>query len=408
MRLRQLSLTNFRCYRQLTLTLPDGPVVLAGRNAQGKTSLLEAVYTLATSRAPHGVADRQLIHWDAGREEILPFSRIQGEVERREGLMTIEVLSATQEADEDADGPRLVKRIRVNQAPRRAMDLLGQFNVVLFTPQDLAIVAGAPAERRRYLDGLLCQVDPAYCRALSRYNQILTQRNHLLRLIRERRGGASELAFWDERLVQDGVLVLARRMEATTQLEAIAVDLHERMTGEEGLLALNYHVSWAEPSADGQIGPPVGFALSDTATGGGQVLTDAFAAALERSRPAQLARGVTLVGPHRDDLSFRVGGVDMRGFGSRGQQRSVALALKLAEARLMAQRRGDWPVVLLDDVLSELDPGRRARLLSLLEDVDQTMLTTADQAMLPADWLRRATLLAVEAGTVRPLPASGN
>ena len=408
MRLRQLSLTHFRCYRQLALTLPDGPVVLAGQNAQGKTSLLEAVYMLATSRAPHGVPDRQLIYWNAGRDETWPFSRVLGAVERREGPLTIELLSTLQEGGSDAEGPRLIKRIHVNQAPRRAMDLLGQFNVVLFTPQDLEIVAGAPAERRRYLDGLLCQVDSTYCRALSRYNQVLTQRNHLLRLIRERRGLASELAFWDERLIQDGVLVLARRLEATAQLEAIAVDLHERMAGGGGALSLRYHMSWNDPSVGEKGGVLADGASLGEAAGLTRDLAADFAAALERSRPAQLARGVTPVGPHRDDLSFMVGGVDMRGFGSRGQQRTVALALKLAEARLMAQRRGDWPVVLLDDVLSELDPGRRGRLLSLLEDVDQTILTTADQAMLPTDWLRRATLLVVEAGAVRPHVASSS
>lgn len=409
MRLRQLTLNHFRCYHRLELAFPDEPVVLVGRNAQGKTSLLEAIYLLATSRAPHGVPDRQLIHWDAEREEVWPFSQVLGHVERREGPLTIEIVNAIQAGQPGADGPRLAKRIRVNEVARRAMDLVGLFNVVLFTPHDLEVVSGAPAERRRYLDGLLCQVDPAYCRALSRYNQVLAQRNHLLRLIRERRGAASELAFWDERLVQDGSLVLARRLEAIAQLGELAVDLHERMAGGGGPLRLSYHISWDDPAAlvDGA-SPKAAPTARDTALVAIEDLAADFTAALERSRAVQLARGITPVGPHRDDLSFQVNGADMRSFGSRGQQRSVALALRLAEARLMQRRRGDWPVVLLDDVLSELDPGRRARLLGLLAEVEQTMLTTADLAVLPADWLRDAAVFEVEAGRVGLHVASGS
>jgi len=408
-RLRQLVLNHFRCYQRLELVFPDGPVVLVGRNAQGKTSLLEAIYLLATSRAPRGVPDRQLIHWDADRDEVWPFSQVMGQVERLEGPLSIEIVNAVQVGEPGADGPRMAKRIRVNQITRRAMDLVGLFNVVLFTPQDLDVVSGAPSERRRYLDGLLCQVEPAYCRALSRYNQVLAQRNQLLRMIRERRGTPSELAFWDERLVQDGAMVLARRLEAIAQLGELATDLHERMAGGGGPLQLSYHVSWnnTEAVVEGAF-PRAERIRQDGAVVAVEDLVKDFTAALEASRAAQLMRGMTLVGPHRDDLSFRVNGVDMRSFGSRGQQRTVALTLRLAEARLMQRRRGDWPVVLLDDVLSELDPGRRARLLELLADVEQTMLTTADLAVLPADWLRQATLFEVEAGRVGVPVASGS
>lgn len=413
MRLRHLALSQFRCYRQLDLDLPAGPVVLVGRNAQGKTSLLEAIYALATSKAPQAVPDRQLIRWQAGQEEVWPFSRVQGLVERRDGDLSIEVLAAWQAAETAGEAPRLVKRIRVNEVARRAMDLLGQFNVVLFSPEDLAIVAGAPAERRRYLDGLLCQVDPAYCRALARYNQVLGQRNQLLKLIRERRAASAELPFWDERLLQDGALILESRLRAVAGLERLAAGLHARVAEDGPPLGLVYRLSWqvgeeeAEPGAEALPGPAGSQGDGGAAVAGAsaEALQAAFAAALEQSLPAQLARGLTLVGPHRDDLAFRVGEVDMRSYGSRGQQRSVALALRLAEARLMTERRGEDPVVLLDDVLSELDPGRRERLLGLLDGVEQSLLTTADLAVLPPAWLERATVLEVSAGRVAPCAA---
>ena len=444
MRLRHLALSQFRVYRQLELALPAGPLVLVGQNAQGKTSLLEAIYALATSRAPGGVPDRQLIRWQARQDEVWPFCRVQGLIERRDGELQLEILTAWQAGEAAGEDPRLVKRIRVNQVQKRAMDLLGQFNVVLFSPEDLSIVAGAPAERRRYLDGLLCQVDPAYCRALSRYNQVLSQRNHLLKLIRERRAAAGELPFWDERLLQDGALILEARQRAVAGLERLAADLHLQVAGGGPPLSLAYRFSWQEEAEDeamatgdvpgdaafvrsrqdgaqatspvpapaatpvSSVGartpmpasPPADTADPNAAPASAEALRGAFAAALAASQPAQLARGLTLVGPHRDDLAFRVGTVDMRSFGSRGQQRSVALALRLAEARLMTERRGEAPVVLLDDVLSELDPGRRERLLGLLDRVEQSILTTADLAVLPPDWLAKATVLEVAGGRV--------
>lgn len=418
--------------------------MLVGQNAQGKTSLLEAIYALATSRAPGGVPDRQLVRWQAGQDEVWPFARVQGRIERLGGELQVELLLAWQAGEATGEDPRLVKRIRVNQVPRRAMDLLGQFNVVLFTPEDLAIVAGAPAERRRYLDGLLCQVDPAYCRALARYNQVLSQRNHLLKLIRERRAASTELTFWDERLLQDGALILEARLRAVSGLQRLAAGLHLRVAGGGPPLSLAYRLSWQEEAeeramamveapgaaagalsapnaaqasppvpaptatpassadlrAPGLASPPADASDPSAAPPSAEALRAAFAAALAASQPAQLARGLTLVGPHRDDLAFRVGAVDMRSYGSRGQQRSVALALRLAEARLMTERRGEAPVVLLDDVLSELDPGRRERLLGLLDDVEQSILTTADLAVLPPDWLVRATVLEVAGGSV--------
>ena len=191
---RRISLTNFRIYRRLDLTLPCGTIVVSGRNAQGKTSLLEAIYMLSTTRAPYTTPDRQLVGWYA-LDDVMPFSRVQGEVMRSGETVGIEVVTVRQAPEQGDD--RFTKRARLDGVPKRALDVIGTLNAVLFTPRDLELVAGAPAERRRYLDVLLCQIDRPYCRALSSYNRLLTQRNHLLRRLRDRGGDRGELAFWD-------------------------------------------------------------------------------------------------------------------------------------------------------------------------------------------------------------------
>lgn len=380
MYLRRLSLTNFRAYRRLELVLPTGTVVLAGRNAQGKTTLLEAIYVLATTRAPYGATDRQLLSW-AAADEVMPFTRVAGEVVRAGARDEIEIVSVRDAGALD----EAVKRVRVNHAARRAIDAIGTLAVVLFTPRDLEVVAGPPAERRRYLDALLCQVDRDYCRRLARYNRLVVQRNHLLRRLRDRGGSAQELAFWDEQLAEDGGRVAARRVAAVAELAGAAAEVHARLAPDDEPLRLAYAPSPGTPA------PPDGDPAAWSA---------ALARALEARRDESIARGLTTVGPHRDDLALALGAVDVRTFGSRGQQRTVTLAVKLAEARLMWTATGERPVLLLDDVLSELDPDRRRDLLALLGGHEQTILTTTELASLPPDFLAGSLVLHVEGGGI--------
>lgn len=356
---RRLELANFRCYRQLDLALPLGTVVVTGANAQGKSSLLEALYLLATTRSPYAAPDREWIHW-AALEEPLPFSRVAGEVVRSAGTDRLEVVQLRQAGDHGEE--RYTKQVRLNGSPRRAMDLLGRLNVVLFTPRDLDLVAGGPAERRRYLDVLLCQVDGAYCRALARFNRALVQRNHLLRRLRDRGGDRAELVFWDERLAEDGGLVLARRWGAVTRLSRLANAVHAELVGASAPLVASYA---------GTI--PCGGDAADP-----QVMAEHFQSRLAARREDDVTRGMTMIGPHRDDVRLAVDGVDMRSFGSRGQQRTVTVALKLAEAQLMADVAGEAPVLLLDDVLSELDNRRQAYLIERVDGRHQTLLTATD------------------------------
>lgn len=389
MRLTHLSLHNFRNYVRLDLDLEPGVTLLVGDNAQGKTNLLEAIFYLATSRSPQAGADREVVNWLAIEQEPLPYTRLVGKLIRGSGELAIEITLVQQENN----GDRYRKQIRINGVAKRAMDLLGQLNVVLFLPQDIDLVSGSPGGRRRYLDVMLCQVDPAYCRALSRYNQILSQRNALLRDLRERgrNGPEQQMAFWDEQLAEHGSRLVASRGQAVEMLGALAHEVHRELTAGEGRLQTSY-----EPSLEAE-------GLEDSTE-----IEAAFREQLVSLREREMAAGMTLVGPHRDDVRFLIDeaqqAYDAGVYGSRGQQRTIALALKLAEVEFMRRRTGEQPVLLLDDVLSELDGHRRAFLMHALENgAQQSILTTTDLRFLPPAFLRRCRLWRVVLGRLREI-----
>jgi DNA replication and repair protein RecF len=388
MRLTHLSLHNVRNFVRLDFDLPPGVTVLLGDNAQGKTNFLEAIYYLATSRSPYASADRELVNWLTAEQEPLPYARLVGRVARGTGELTIEITLTQQENN----GSSYRKQIRLNGAGRRAMDLLGQFNVVLFLPEDIALVSGSPAGRRRYLDAMLCQIDPPYCRALSRYNQVVTQRNALLRDLRERGGDAGQLVFWDERLVEHGTCLVTRRQEALLALDELAHAVHAELTeGTEGL-HLHYvpSVEIQGPDAAGEVGAT-------------------FRWQLQALRQREIAAGVTLLGPHRDEVRFLIDDIDAGIYGSRGQQRTAALALKLAEVDLMRREAGEYPVLLLDDVLSELDAHRRRFLLHRLASGDgpqQAIITTTDLHSLSDTFLTSCQLWRVQMGRLERMDVS--
>jgi DNA replication and repair protein RecF len=386
MRLTHLTLHNFRNYVRLDLDLLPGVTLLQGDNAQGKTNLLEAIYYLATTRSPHAGADRELVNWLAAEQEPLPYARLVGRAVRGASDITIEI-TLTQQANNQG---RYRKQIRLNGVAKRAMDLLGQLNVVLFLPEELALVSGPPSLRRRYLDATLCQIDPPYCRALSRYNQVVTQRNALLRDLRERGGDPAQLAFWDERLVEHGAYLVSRRWEALLALDQLARSVHGELTDGAEQLYLRY-----VPSVEME-GPA-----------GTESVGIAFQAQLQALHPREIASGMTLVGPHRDEVRFVVNEVDAGVYGSRGQQRTAALALKLAEVDLMRHATGEHPVLLLDDVLSELDEHRRRFLVHALNDgVEQVIVTTTDVRSLPEELLQRCRLWRVQMGRLSTVDAT--
>jgi DNA replication and repair protein RecF len=275
----------------------------------------------------------------------------------------------------------------VNGAPRRAADLVGELNAVLFSAADLELVYGPPSGRRRYLDVLISQHDLAYLRALQHYGRAITQRNHLLRSIREGRSNPAELGPWNERVAQEGGYLIAARLGAMGELRAQAAAVYADLSQAAQVLEISYQSSFSIPPAE-----------EDGAT----QAEAALAGALTENERRDVAQGHTSVGPHRDDLRILIDGSDADRFASRGQARSAVLALKLAEAEFLSLRRGETPVILLDDVLSELDPMRRELVLDRVAGYDQCLITTAElDAITPA---RRADmqLYEVREGTVSP------
>ncbi len=385
MRLTHLTLHNVRNYVRLELDLPPGVIVLLGDNAQGKTNLLEAIYYLATTRSPHAGADRELVNWLAIEQEPLPYARLVGRVARGGSELTVEITLTRQENN----AGRYHKQIRLNGVPRRAMDLLGQLTVVLFMPEDIDLVFGPPSLRRRYLDATLCQIDPTYCQALSHYNQVITQRNALLRDLGERGGDPAQLLFWDERLVEHGSQVIARRQEALLALDELVHTIHSELTGGAERLRLRY-LPGVNVEERGTI--------AENAA--------RFQAQVAAWRGREIAAGMTLVGPHRDEVRFLIDGIDAGVYGSRGQQRTAALALKLAEVEMMRRETGEYPVLLLDDVLSELDEHRRHLIQSRLDNgPEQAILTTTDLHTLPESFLHRCRLWRVQMGRLTEVAA---
>lgn len=390
MLISHLSLTNFRNYRSLELSLPPGVSVFAGQNAQGKTNVLEAVYLLATLRSPRTESDAELVAWNAIAAESGP-ARIKGTVERGASAYEVELqLLGRGEVSQDPDTPTPVsaasRRIRVNGLPRKAGEAAGILNAVFFSTLDIDLITGSPSVRRRYIDLTLTQVDARYRQHLAEYGKVMPQRNALLKLVQERRAGPAELDFWDAQLSRSGAYIASARARAIGELDRLAQIEEEALTSGGEVLSIRYlpRIAGAEPGA-----------LADVAVAE-ELLTRAF----EAGRRRDIESGMTLTGPHRDDLDLLVGGVSAAAFGSRAQQRTAALALRLAEARLLEARTGETPVLLLDDILSEMDAARRASVLARIDDTRQVLITTAEPEVFAPAFMAAASQYRVRAGTV--------
>ncbi len=463
-----LTLDEFRNYRHLSLQLSPGVTVLQGDNASGKTSLLEALYLLATTRSPRTTSDLELINFAAPNDlGSPPFSRVVASVERERGPLQVEVLVVRDEAPEGPGGlqgsAQARKRIKVNGNPRRAIDLVGQVNVVLFTPQDVDLVTGPPALRRRYMDVTVSQMDHRYVRLLSQYMKVLAQRNSLLKSLKEQgrnphsRDVAEEIAYWDDELVKHGAYVVLRRDVFAARLSSRAEAVHHLLVGTEAAngrtdtrrmlrerrptAELRLHVAYetgVAPKARAEFLPDLlaqmeaDSAVADlgqdefTATPDSHLLrgriphlekyvdaiANEFRSQLQETRVQEMRRGVSLLGPHRDDLLFQLGdpqvssgqALALGAYGSRGQQRTAVLALKLAEVDLMTAETGDTPILLLDDIMSELDIRRRGYLLSTIGNQQyQALITATDLSGFDPAFLEKATLLEVRQGEVAPV-----
>lgn len=400
MYLRRLELEEFRLYRHLQLDLPTCGVRVAGENASGKSTLVEAIALLATMRSPRTSSDREVINWQSGKDYgVAPYARDLGWSIASDEETTVEVGLQVETADE---GP-LKKSVKVNGRPVRALDAVGRIRVVLFAPEDVALITGPPSGRRRHLDMLISQIDGRYVRALARYNRILEQRNSLLKsLAREGKqlgpnSVTTQLAFWNDELITYGAYLVARRQMICTGLsEQIQRRFFE--FSSRGDLQLDYRGSVAIDGISSRL-------VSSEIEYVRDVAQRTFERRLEEARGDELRRGVSLVGPHRDDVLITLDGMAIGTYGSRGQQRLAVVALKLAEADEMLAESGEMPIVLLDDVLSELDGRHRERLLeSVCAAGAQLILTSTDEHLLEYRFLAELPLLRSVPGKLEPMP----
>jgi DNA replication and repair protein RecF len=378
MRLRELELDEFRSFRRLELAIKPAGFRAIGPNASGKSTLLEAIAMLATTRSPRTSVEREIPNWASGEELGVPaYARVRGRLERLDGTHELEIGLTMDEAVVGS----LKKRVRYDGQPVRAVDAVGRLKTVLFSPEDVELISGAPAARRRFLDMAISQASRGYLRALSRYGRVLEQRNSLLRrFARERVSSASprprqELAFWDAELTATAAEVLAIRLGAVDAISRKAQAHFADLTGID-TLAVSYAPSRLDPrftgSGDTDWGTPSQPFRQEIATWFGSYLTE--------TKSEELRRGVTVIGPHRDDfrVTMKHGG-DLGRFGSRGQQRLAVIAIKLAELDLLESAAGEAPVLLLDDVLSELDTMHRAKLVTTLARRDSQIIVTATE-----------------------------
>ena len=358
MRLRRLQLKNHRNYAQLDLSPGAGVNVFIGANGQGKTNLLEAVAMLALSSSPRARRESELVG------PVGPGSRIEAAIE--DGALTRELAIAL-----DVEGERTKRTIEVDGARRRAFDLPGNFRVTLFWPDDLGLVKAGPELRRRFLNQMLVQVEPGHARALAALRRILEQRNSLLKRIAGGEGGEDTLQAWDQELVKVATEIVDARAKAVSELKPVAARCHRQIAVGERL-EIRY------------LGPP-----------------ENLAQAVQNSLAEDLRRGTTSIGPHRDDLLVLLDGQDARSFASQGQQRTAVVSLKLAEAALIEARTGERPVLLLDDVLSELDGERRAALLNEVGGGGQVIITSVEAGPFPPELIARAMVWTVEEGRIQ-------
>lgn len=366
MHLHQLVLHDFRNYADVTLTLPPGLILVTGANAQGKSNLLEAMAMLAYGQSPRTSHEADVVRWGA------PLARVSGDVCHATGDLTLAAAFALQ-------GPR---RLQVNgQHVRRLADYVGRLPAVYFGVEDLALVRGAPADRRKFIDRLLGQLSPRYFLSLQQYAKTLQQRNAWLKSLHDgRRYDGAMADMWRDRLATLGGLIIAHRLRLLRQLEQWAIDAHSVIVGGPQAVQLRYAMAESEtvPDADGATAHLMGL--------------------LERLEKRERARGQTLAGPHRDDLLILLEGREARRYASQGQQRSLVLSLKLAEVLLLRALKDDSPIVLFDDVLAELDRDRQHRLVAAIPADVQTVITATEPP--PAVAGRRMQQLWVQEGTI--------
>lgn len=395
MHVTRLTLDEFRSYQHLELDIPPAGLRIVGLNASGKTSLLEALVMIATTRSSRTSTEREVVRWGSGEEYgIAPYARIGADVLTSERTRHLEISLELPEGTS-----RIArKKFRVDGRGVRAHDMVGVLRAVLFSPEDVHLVTGPPAERRRLMDILISQIDRGYLRALSRYGKVLSQRNGLLRQFsRDRvdpssRSAVTQISFWDEELIAEGSRIVAARAVSLDRLSALVASRSARLIANREI-ALAYAPKLELPAWEPD-------ELEDRHTLELRV-QDVFLKQLQSARSEEFRRGTTILGPQRDDFMLTLDGRPMDAYGSRGQQRLGVIALKLSEADLILEQTGERPIILLDDVLSELDDVHRALLLEAIsEEQCQILVTSAGDEPLDHPALARLPVVHLQAGSV--------
>ncbi|WP_128895608.1 DNA replication/repair protein RecF [Longirhabdus pacifica] len=354
---KEIKLAHYRNYNQAHIELDPSINLIIGENAQGKTNILESIYVLALTKSHRTHNDKELIQWS--HEE----AKLSAEIQKKYGPIQLD-LSISQKG----------KKAKVNHLEQKKLSTyIGALNVVLFAPEDLNIVKGSPAIRRRFLNMEIGQVFPTYVHHLYQYQKILTQRNHCLKKIQSSSDEAM-LAIWNEQLATEGTKIILKRQQFIKTLESWANQIHFSISNGKEQLRIKYET---------------GLPLEDIKDA--SMLMEQFMIKLTQMQKQEIKRGMTLVGPHRDDLRFYINDKEANIYGSQGQQRTVALSIKLAEIELIHQEVGEYPILLLDDVLSELDQFRQNQLIDTFNGRLQTIVTTTSADSIDTNKLKAST-----------------
>ncbi|TMU83872.1 DNA replication/repair protein RecF [Bacillus sp. BHET2] len=371
MYIEQLELRNYRNYESIDVTFENKVNVILGENAQGKTNIMESIYVLAMAKSHRTSNDKDLIRWD---EE---YAKIKGRIQKYNGSLPLELILS-----------KKGKKAKSNHLEQSKLSqYVGNMNVVMFAPEDLHLVKGSPQVRRRFIDMEIGQVSPVYLHDISIYQKILQQRNHYLKQLQTRKQkDQTMLDVLTEQFIEMAVKITKKRFEFIQLLESWAKPIHSGISRNLETLEIIY-----KPSLD----------VSDNQEWSKMV--DIYEQKFDGIREREIDRGVTLIGPHRDDLQFIVNGRDVQTFGSQGQQRTTALSVKLAEIELIHSEIKEYPILLLDDVLSELDDYRQSHLLNTIQGKVQTFVTTTNVDGIDHQTLNEATTFEVEAGSMKRL-----
>ncbi|MEG0260111.1 MAG: DNA replication/repair protein RecF [Lysinibacillus sp.] len=368
MHIEHLKLTNYRNYDSLTLDFSPKINVFIGENAQGKTNVMESIYVLAMAKSHRTANDKELIRWDTD------YGKIEGAVQKKYGRLPIELMIS-----------KKGKKGKINHIEQsRLTNYIGQMNVVMFAPEDLNVVKGSPQIRRRFIDMEIGQISPVYLHDLLNFQKILKQRNHYLKM-NQGKSLMNDVMYdvYNEQYIHAAIQIIRKRFQFMELLQEWAEPIHSGISRGNEKLVIKYK-------------PVAGMEANWTTS----EMESFMAKKLQEAKTRELDRGVTLVGPHRDDLQFLVNGYDVQTYGSQGQQRTTALSLKLAEIELIKQETKETPILLLDDVLSELDDYRQSHLLNTIQGEVQTFVTTTSVEGIHHETIQHAQLFHVKQGLI--------